>query len=1055
MPAPAANLFIELRGKIDKLQQDMDGAVKTITGLEKRITSSFNTINKVANAALVIGGVVAVNKLKNALVSLADAGEVAGSIQENFQKLGGTTSQIDAASKAVQGMVDSFDLMKLANEGFTKNIKGFNENFSTMADLGGRLANALGTDTTEAIGQVIQAFSTAAPKQLAQIGIMIDAETAYKNYAKTLKVSVQDLTDFEKTQARQIEANKQLKESTEKLPPVTDSVSNAYKAFTVAFEEGYKTIAVQINSNQELQNTFRDLATELKDVPWEQIGRNISDVATIVTSNLGGAFSFAAEKLNNFLNGVKILSEYASNGFNLDAAIQKVQYLNDVDAKLAALNKQLNDGYAKFLNENGGVSPENNKPANTLDRINSEAKKAAEEVLKLKDKWTEFLGKQNEDNISKDLEKSIETLNKTKFDELKQNLSNAIQQGFVKEWEDAIKKGAVSAADVKAEAVKVADIQVGEWQTKFEEKSTEAYQNSIDTWRDLFQNAITGVTFNLEDALKQVAVGFAAQMAQAVIGSIGGIKISSPADIGGALFQNLLGDMFSGGGANSITGSLANSITGGSEGLLGAVGLGGGLGGLLGSAGMSGAAAQAAGISGPAMASGAFAEGSGLLGFAAANPYVAAALVAGGLAAGNWGSIEKMFGRGISHPQTLARRDFTGQLEDMFGAGGLQFFNEQGQAKKVTDFKFGKSRFNDSGWADKFNAKPNSGLFNQVGFALGSVFGNDKLPLEQVGAMLDESLGGSLEGLKALIQSTGVSTEEFTDKLMDAGKKGKGSWLEIIGAIHGVEEAMKPGLAATGDYTQAVDNLLKTGAKGQIALNQVKNIGIEAMEAHVKTFAELQAKLSESGKFTPEAISGLFNAINSQGLKSFDSLANASDRTLAEIVANMQAQGVKFEDSFKPLNDTIQQLNEMPDTIEKNVIFNVTSNIDGASQSIADLVPAAKGLAFFKGGKIAQFAKGGVVNGRTLFGHSGGVGMMGEAGAEGILPLTRVNGKLGVSAEGMGGGTVIHIDARGAQAGVEQKIRAVMREVEARAARSAYEGVMNSINRGGRLGSSF
>lgn len=44
------------------------------------------------------------------------------------------------------------------------------------------------------------------------------------------------------------------------------------------------------------------------------------------------------------------------------------------------------------------------------------------------------------------------------------------------------------------------------------------------------------------------------------------------------------------------------------------------------------------------------------------------------------------------------------------------------------------------------------------------------------------------------------------------------------------------------------------------------------------------------------------------------------------------------------------------------------------------------------------FAKGGIVNGPTLF--NGGAGIMGEAGPEAILPLTRINGELGVKAGG-------------------------------------------------------
>ena len=61
----------------------------------------------------------------------------------------------------------------------------------------------------------------------------------------------------------------------------------------------------------------------------------------------------------------------------------------------------------------------------------------------------------------------------------------------------------------------------------------------------------------------------------------------------------------------------------------------------------------------------------------------------------------------------------------------------------------------------------------------------------------------------------------------------------------------------------------------------------------------------------------------------------------------------------------------------------------------------------FKNGNIVPFARGGVVNKPTIFPMANGAGLMGEAGAEAIMPLTRKNGKLGVEASG--GGTVINI----------------------------------------------
>ena len=78
----------------------------------------------------------------------------------------------------------------------------------------------------------------------------------------------------------------------------------------------------------------------------------------------------------------------------------------------------------------------------------------------------------------------------------------------------------------------------------------------------------------------------------------------------------------------------------------------------------------------------------------------------------------------------------------------------------------------------------------------------------------------------------------------------------------------------------------------------------------------------------------------------------------------------------------------------------------------------AKGAAFASN-QIIPYAKGGIVNGivnkPTIFPFANGIGLMGEAGAEAILPLKRGrSGNLGVEATGGGiGNIVVNVDASG------------------------------------------
>jgi phage-related minor tail protein len=97
----------------------------------------------------------------------------------------------------------------------------------------------------------------------------------------------------------------------------------------------------------------------------------------------------------------------------------------------------------------------------------------------------------------------------------------------------------------------------------------------------------------------------------------------------------------------------------------------------------------------------------------------------------------------------------------------------------------------------------------------------------------------------------------------------------------------------------------------------------------------------------------------------------------------------------------------------------------GIASGIGSLTDGLLSGAFGGGGSggVMPFAKGGVVASPGYFpvGASGTLGLMGEAGAEAILPLARdASGRLGVSAgSGGGGGTgpaiVFNIEARDAE----------------------------------------
>ncbi len=95
----------------------------------------------------------------------------------------------------------------------------------------------------------------------------------------------------------------------------------------------------------------------------------------------------------------------------------------------------------------------------------------------------------------------------------------------------------------------------------------------------------------------------------------------------------------------------------------------------------------------------------------------------------------------------------------------------------------------------------------------------------------------------------------------------------------------------------------------------------------------------------------------------------------------------------------------MIDATYRAALKPVTDQVGGLISSavggfVGGLLPFADGASFSQG-RVRPFASGGVVTGPVTFPMRGGMGLMGEAGPEAIMPLARgADGKLGVRSAG-------------------------------------------------------
>ena len=267
----------------------------------------------------------------------------------------------------------------------------------------------------------------------------------------------------------------------------------------------------------------------------------------------------------------------------------------------------------------------------------------------------------------------------------------------------------------------------------------------------------------------------------------------------------------------------------------------------------------------------------------------------------------------------------------------------------------------------------------------------------------------------------------------------------ITGFANMVNAAFKAGrmmdiLEIRGGFNKRRQALVNQANKEVSELMKLRNINPLDSFTRSKLFNErfgdlLQQEINKSGKgsiVTPGDLT-TFQGVNiekklkeaSSPLKAFKVTVNDIGKDIEQTFVNafqgMEDALVKFVETGK-LNFSDLARSIISDLTRMLVRAAVTKPLfnflfpnlaDGGVVNNGELVKSANGNVFAKN-KIVPYAMGGIVNKPTLFPMANGMGLMGEAGPEAVMPLKRgANGKLGVQSSGGVGNIVVNVDASG------------------------------------------
>lgn len=1090
-------LRVDLELIYKQFQNDITRVEKSIQKLGKGF-GDFQANIVAINQSVQLAGTI-FNKLSGTITGtmsrLQEASRIEG-LANAFDRLqesvgANAFDTLPALRQATQGLISDLDLFQSANQAVLLGVDRGTGEFDDLAGAAVRLGRAMGIDAKASIDSLVIGIGRQSRLVLDNLGVIVDSERAYKDYAAALHTTVSALTDQQKQLAFNEAAFEAIRTKAASLVDVEDNAATAATRLAATYTNQRSEALLTFAANENLRDSINDLARTIQDADFGPLITALAEIASFAIKAAAGIAEVSralqqaqldghARKLGQILGkGAGDAAEYFGlivtqlkpTAGNIERAREALKQLHDEFTRAgwnarrqAAPSIDLLNSMLRKFEQRGQLSK---KEAVDVEKaIRSLAETAKSEGAEGASKFAEALAKLNEQldklkreielkGLNESLEDALKLGDLTRVTQLRDQIDEATRAGVLAGLDEAVRNTSAAreyAELMGEEATKAIDERIAE-------SLKEAHADAVETWRKLFENAITGVTFDLEDALKQVAVGFAAELAAQMSGTFGeGIK--SPQDIGGEIAKGI-GSVFSelksliGSGPGSFSeaqairaGDLVGPLTQGQAAATGMQGM----------AGQAGVAIAVANgidaISNIGKSTEKSIEAGTTLAFTAAG-----AAIGGPIGAGIGSVVGKLAGGLLGHafggdtdPAANAREAFVKALNEAIGDRGLVIQNPAGSFAQLDHFSIlggGRNKFSpgESGFSFFNELKDEAReTFGALGLAFKNIFELEDADAAQLGAILSENLLGSIDNARLLVQKLGLDFQQLSDIALEAARAGDISWLEFNTTIRGLGEAFEPGLEALGAVGQAFDNLIASGGRGVEAIKAVRDLAVETQEAGGESLEDLRAHLLASGKSADE-VNKIMETLAARGVTSLEELVNASDELAGAIVGDLEAAGLGFAqlgEDVTRVRDVLEQINETELKAKQLRVDVVVNDPSGALNASADV------SAFRLGGVVERFATGGIVNSPTMFRHVGGMGLMGEAGPEAILPLRRTRGgRLGVDAAGMTpAAPTIVINAPNATPGVEARIVEALSMVKDLAVAEAVQAVADAQERG-------
>ena len=913
---------------VSKQIEDLD---KKLSGVGKSSEGAAGGVDGFSSKLIAAGlGAVSFGAAMATLNSTLDNALRVENLTSGFNNLqdsigNNATDKMNALKEATNGLISSMDLMQSSNQAVLLGVDDGTGKFEQLAGASLKLGAAMGITAKEALDSLVVGIGRGSKLVLDNLGIMVNSEQAYKDYAKSIHVTVDALTDSQKKLAFQKAAFEAVNESAAALAEPADTAAGAYARFKVSIGELIDQMSVAISDSDRLKTAI-NLGTEAVEAApsaWERFKSVLSTVGEYIDAIENSFSMFIATSGAKWNAFVSLLGEFK---FPSPAAVDqrakesldkmfaeqeafKVKWsqtlaigktpVNALDIFGGDFSQEIQKGSLALAKLSDGLSGGGGGGGGSS--VEDAAKKAKSALESLKDSVSGSAFKNSIKSLTDDLLKAETKGDSALATSLRTQIRDALNKGYKDSF---LGKGGQLSGEAAGLISQQSQQEIDKIEKDLAEGLKKAHKEGTDFWSGLMEDAITQSRFSWEDQLKK-----------------GSVTILSDFLAGFTDITSLLKGSFEGLGGNlkTVFGELIKGTEASMDTMLGAAQAAAPAIGATLAAGIAQGAATDVMAGKPVNKRDRNAiAASDPSGISAAAVFSYNALVGGSKSAGeqamsnieSW--LEETLGKNVVFDQFT--ENFSGAFSDITGEA--------------------------------------QGAFETIGEYITNLVGVTEDVGAQIGYILSDNFGGTIDDLKYVVSDLGITFEQVQDQMVQAFLAGEQSASQVVSALAGIEEAFKPGLNGAGMFTQAMDNLIGSMGQGAESLKSLKDLAVEFKEVGGKTLGEFQVALENSGKYTSAQISTLFQALANKGITSLDQLAGASDITLIGIIGDLESLGFQFSDSIgqgvrdsiKDIDKLRETLGKLPDTIEKNLKIKVSteysdSNAKGALNQLTNNGP--------------------------------------------------------------------------------------------------------------------